>query len=153
MEVATLARNLVLVGMMIWMCVWDIRTRLIPISAVVVICIAQAAWLWACAESPMMGVLAEMRAFASSLGVFAGLLLACAVVRQVSGREGLGGGDVKLLAALGSVFGAWGVLRVMLIACVAATVVSLVFRKGMNEPFAFCPYIAFGCLAAWALGP
>ena len=52
------------------------------------------------------GLAAEQRLWGAGLG-FAGLWLVGAVYSRVRGREGLGGGDPKLLAGLGALLGPW----------------------------------------------
>ncbi len=64
---------------------------------------------------------------------------------------GLGFGDVKLLAMIGSFLGPWGVLRTIVAASLLGLVMGVgwaVFRRSWNTPFGFGPAIAFGALFA-----
>ena len=77
-------------------------------------------------------------------GVFAGGLLL--LVYLVTGRRGIGGGDIKLMAASGLFLGSSWVLYALFFGCVLAVAVELprkVFGK-RNSTFAFGPYLALG---------
>jgi leader peptidase (prepilin peptidase)/N-methyltransferase len=66
--------------------------------------------------------------------------------KLVTGKEGMGYGDFKLLAALGAWLGAAAVLPIVLIAAVAGSIVGLIgifaFGRGREVPIAFGPYLA-----------
>ncbi len=70
--------------------------------------------------------------------------------KWVTGKEGMGYGDFKLLAALGAWLGPAALLPIILLASIAGTVVgvSKIFLLGgsRHEPLAFGPYLA---LAGW----
>jgi prepilin signal peptidase PulO-like enzyme (type II secretory pathway) len=71
------------------------------------------------------------------------------IMRLITKKEGMGGGDFKLFAALGAWFG-WQILPNMaLIAAIAGIIVTLI-RYGftqntdvLKKPLAFGPYLAF----------
>jgi leader peptidase (prepilin peptidase) / N-methyltransferase len=71
-------------------------------------------------------------------------------------REGMGGGDVKLLAMIGAFIGIGGVFMTVLIASVVGTMVGLfvMFRKGDNTtmPIVFGPFLSLGALAYIMIG-
>lgn len=73
--------------------------------------------------------------------------------RLLTGKEGMGYGDFKLLAALGAWFGVQSLLAVVLIASVSALVVAGVqmWRKQLpeNRQIPFGPFLAFA--GAWLL--
>jgi len=80
-----------------------------------------------------------------------GLLIVAETYRALRRREGLGGGDVKLLAMIGSFFGWQGVLLAILIgsftgALVGVSVV-IVEKKDMKYAIPFGPFLSFGALA------
>jgi leader peptidase (prepilin peptidase)/N-methyltransferase len=72
--------------------------------------------------------------------------------KLVTGKEGMGYGDFKLLAAIGAWFG-WQLLpAVILLSSIAGTIVGvslIVFAKqGRDVPIPFGPYLAMGGIAA-----
>ena len=74
------------------------------------------------------------------LGLFGGLAWA---FRRISGKSGIGGGDLKLLAALATWWGVVDVLSMMMLASVVTVVWNLIWRrfKGLNPQ------------AEWPFGP
>lgn len=70
--------------------------------------------------------------------------------KLLTGKEGLGYGDFKLLAALGAWLGPMALLPIVLIASIAGAVIGglwLALRHGgESKPFAFGPYLA---IAGW----
>ncbi|MCP1771394.1 leader peptidase (prepilin peptidase)/N-methyltransferase [Neisseria perflava] len=76
------------------------------------------------------------------------LWLLCAAYKLLTGKVGMGGGDFKLLAALGAWLGA-GVLPVLVfLAALVGIVGALVSRVGKGQAFAFGPSLA---VAGWIL--
>lgn len=75
--------------------------------------------------------------------------------KLLTGKEGMGYGDFKLLAALGAFFGPFAIIPVLLIASVLGSVVGIVLLKTAKEsrPFAFGPYLALGGIVYLYLGP
>ncbi len=71
------------------------------------------------------------------------------------GRPGLGGGDVKLLAAIGAVLGWQGLLPTILIGSVTGLLVGLslvVFKgKDFSTPLPFGPFLSLGAVVALVL--
>lgn len=70
--------------------------------------------------------------------------------KLLTGKEGLGYGDFKLLAALGAWLGALALLPIVLIASVTGAVIGGIWlamrHGGESRPFAFGPYLA---IAGW----
>lgn len=66
----------------------------------------------------------------------------------ITGKEGMGYGDFKLLAMLGAFFGPLSLVSILLLACVVGSVVGVALLKIKKEsqPFAFGPYLALGGL-------
>lgn len=89
------------------------------------------------------------------IGAVAGYLALWSVYwlfKLVTGKEGMGYGDFKLLAAIGAWFG-WQLLpAVILLSSIAGTIVGvslIVFAKqGREVPIPFGPYLAMGGIAA-----
>jgi leader peptidase (prepilin peptidase) / N-methyltransferase len=77
------------------------------------------------------------------------------VYRLVSGKEGMGYGDFKLLAAMGAWLGVAMLPIVIILASVSGAIVGSVLllkNKGKSLPFAFGPYLAIGGWLALMLG-
>jgi leader peptidase (prepilin peptidase)/N-methyltransferase len=77
--------------------------------------------------------------------------------RLATGKEGMGYGDFKLLAALGAWFG-WQLLpAVILLSSLTGSIVGIALmvlaRHGRNVPMPFGPYLALGGIAALFWGP
>lgn len=95
------------------------------------------------------------------LGAAAGFALSWAVrwlYHRLRGREGLGLGDVKLLAAAGAWVGWPGLPGVLLIAATAALAVTLAQalargRLDAGRPIAFGPFLCLGLWLTWLFGP
>ena len=142
--------------------VWhDVRSRVVPNALVGAVACAWILHAGACAlrsGSDAAGIDAR---FAAGLLIFAltgflllgGLPLLCAILLECvfDRTEVLGGGDVKLLAALGLWLGPSSGLVMLLSACMLACTVQLVCRlvRGCAPPFPFAPYLA--CASALVL--
>ncbi len=96
-----------------------------------------------------------------ALGALAGgggLWLVAAVYRRLRKREGLGGGDIKLMAAAGAWVSWQGLPSVLLLASLSGLAVGLAravraHRPLEREVLAFGPFIALGFWTVWLLGP
>jgi len=94
------------------------------------------------------------------IGAIAGYLTLWSVYwlfKLIRGKEGMGYGDFKLLAAIGAWLG-WQSLPLVIllssiVGVVAGIIVNLRARKGMSTPFAFGPYLAIAGLIAMLWGP
>ena len=75
---------------------------------------------------------------------------------RVAGKEGMGQGDLKLLAGLGAWVGVWSLLPLLLLASVSGLIFGLVQKMrgqlGHNGHFAFGPFLAFSGFACFFLG-
>jgi leader peptidase (prepilin peptidase) / N-methyltransferase len=75
--------------------------------------------------------------------------------RRLRGQEGLGGGDVKLLAMIGAFIGWPGVVFTILTASVSGTLVGVIVmlrkREGLTTMLPFGPFLALGavCYLFW----
>jgi leader peptidase (prepilin peptidase)/N-methyltransferase len=87
---------------------------------------------------------------------FAGVVLLRLIYRTVRGREGMGLGDAKLLAAAGAWTGWMGLPSILAIAAVAALIFAL-WTKGRHlalaDRVAFGPFLAAGFWIVWLYGP
>ncbi len=94
------------------------------------------------------------------IGAMAGYLILWSVYwlfKLIRGKEGMGYGDFKLLAAIGAWLG-WSVLpQVILMSSILGVVGGIVAnlraRQGLETPFAFGPYLALAGLASMLWGP
>ena len=77
-----------------------------------------------------------------------------ALYRRWRGRDGMGMGDVKLMAAGGMWLGPLDVPMALLMACASALLAVIAFSVFGHASFAdgkipFAPFLAFGIFAAW----
>ncbi len=96
----------------------------------------------------------------SIIGIFAGggsLFLVAWVYQLLTKKEGMGGGDIKLLAMIGALIGWQGVLFTIFVASAVGTVsgilVMLKARKSMKLAIPFGPFLAIGGIAYIFIGP
>ncbi|WP_238843336.1 prepilin peptidase [Thiomicrorhabdus xiamenensis] len=91
----------------------------------------------------------EMAVWGAALGYLL-LWLVFHGFRLATGKEGMGYGDFKMLAALGAWFGVMALAQIVLIAAVSSIVItillSLIKLQKHDAPFAFGPFLA---LAGW----
>ncbi|HUS53084.1 MAG TPA: A24 family peptidase [Thermohalobaculum sp.] len=96
--------------------------------------------------------IAGVMAGAASLGAVAW------IYQRLTGRDGLGLGDVKLFAAAGAWVGWQGLPSVLLIGATVGLAAACVLARtkgapGPREPVAFGPYLALGYWITWLHGP
>jgi leader peptidase (prepilin peptidase)/N-methyltransferase len=96
----------------------------------------------------------------SIIGILAGggsLFLVAWIYHLVTKKEGMGGGDIKLLAMIGALIGWQGVLFTIFVASAVGTVsgilVMLKSRKSMKLAIPFGPFLAIGGIAYIFIGP
>lgn len=114
--------------------------------------------LWGGLFLSLHGVFTDLHS--AVIGAMAGYLALWSVYwlfKLVTGKEGMGYGDFKLLAAIGAWFG-WQLLpAVILLSSLAGSIIGIsmmVFaRHGRNVPIPFGPYLALGGIAALFWGP
>ena len=97
---------------------------------------------------------------AALLGIVAGggsLFLVAWVYSLITKKEGMGGGDIKLLAMMGALVGWKGVLFTIFISSLVGTLsglaVMLHTRKGMKLAVPFGPFLAIGGITYIFIGP
>lgn len=85
---------------------------------------------------------------------YASFRLVALAYRTVRGRDGLGGGDAKLLAASGAWVGLAALPSVLLIACgtALASVIASRRLRASTDRIAFGPFLALGCWLTWLYG-
>ncbi|HSH72046.1 MAG TPA: A24 family peptidase [Methylophilaceae bacterium] len=76
--------------------------------------------------------------------------------KLITGKEGMGYGDFKLLAAIGAWFGWQLIPAVILLSSVAGSVIGIaliiIAKRGRSVPMPFGPYLALGGIAALFFG-
>lgn len=94
------------------------------------------------------------------IGILAGggsLFLVAWGYQFITKREGMGGGDIKLLAMIGAFIGWKGVLFTIFVASLSGTLagMALIFRRGEGMKLAvpFGPFLAVGAIAYLFIGP
>jgi leader peptidase (prepilin peptidase)/N-methyltransferase len=97
------------------------------------------------------------RALGAALG-YASLMTIAALYRALRGREGLGGGDAKLLAASGAWLGAAGLPQAILVAALSALAAAgflrlAGIRLGIHSALPFGPFLALATWVLWLLSP
>jgi len=104
--------------------------------------------------------LPEINYLDSILGILIGggsLLLVAWTYNLITKKEGMGGGDIKLLAMLGAVIGWKGVLFTIFVASAVGTIsgmlVMLKTRKSRKMAIPFGPFLAIGSIAYIFFGP
>jgi leader peptidase (prepilin peptidase)/N-methyltransferase len=87
-----------------------------------------------------------------------GILYAVALGYQLlTGRDGMGGGDIKLLAMIGALIGWQGVLFTIFLASISGTLIGLALTlpagRSMKSRLPFGPFLAAGAIAYIFFGP
>ena len=95
----------------------------------------------------------------SLLGMLAGggcLFLVGLLFEWITGKEGMGGGDVKLLAMIGAWMGWRGLPYIVLISSLTGALVGglslIAARKGMRTKIPFGPFLSIGALVQFFFG-
>ncbi len=147
----TAAGALLLVWALLALTAIDIDTQLLPDDITLPL-------LWAGLLFNLFGVFANLSS--AVLGAVIGYLALWSVYwlfKLVTGKEGMGYGDFKLLAALGAWLG-WQMLPLIillssLVGAVVGIILIVALKHGRNIPIPFGPYLAGGGLIALFWGP
>jgi leader peptidase (prepilin peptidase) / N-methyltransferase len=90
---------------------------------------------------------------ASAIGIVAGggsLFAVAWVYQHITGRQGMGGGDIKLLAMIGAMVGWQGILFTLFAASAIGTLAGVLAMihsgKGMKLAIPFGPFLAIGAI-------
>lgn len=92
------------------------------------------------------------------IGIGGGILFLIALIyRQLTGKDGMGMGDVKLLAMIGALIGWQGVVFTIFCSSVTGTLVGLLLMAlsggGLKTRLPFGPFLALGAVAYIFYGP
>lgn len=122
----------------------DLRTRLLPDQLTLPLM-----WLGLIASLENLYIVPKS-ALLGAIAGYVSLWLVWWVFKQLTGKEGMGHGDFKLLAALGAWCGLKGILPIILLSSVVGAVVGSIWlvAKGRDKatPIPFGPYLA---IAGW----
>ena len=122
--------------------VYDVKTRRVPDRALFVFC-AYAFWAPFLRYPGISGGTEAAWAFGSSImGAAAGFLLLLFAAIISKDGTGIGGGDIKLTAVLGYVYGPYRLAGILLTASLLASLAAFLFRKQKSIPFV--PFLAAG---------
>lgn len=122
--------------------IYDVKTRRVPDRALFVFC-AYAFWAPFLRYPGISGGTEAAWAFGSSLmGAAAGFLLLLFAAIISKDGTGIGGGDIKLTAVLGYVYGPYRLAGILLTASLLASLAAFLFRKQKSIPFV--PFLAAG---------
>jgi leader peptidase (prepilin peptidase)/N-methyltransferase len=104
--------------------------------------------------------LPDIKLVESILGILIGggsLWIVAQLYYVLTRKEGMGGGDIKLLAMMGAIIGWKGVLFTIFMASAIGTVVGMLVmlktRTSMKLKVPFGPFLAIGAIAYIFLGP
>jgi len=97
--------------------------------------------------------LPEVTLLSSVLGLLAGggsLWVVAWIYHRITGKDGMGGGDIKLLAMIGTLVGWQGVLFTIFVSSAVGTIIGMTVMlvKGKNMKFAvpFGPFLSIGAV-------
>ena len=137
--------DVALAAILIWAAVIDTRSMILPNYLTLPLIPAGLALAWL--QPPELT--ARLIGAAAGFLVFAGIAL---LYRKIRGRDGLGLGDAKLLAAAGAWVGWQALPSVVLIASVGGLVWALITRPSGQTRIAFGPFLALGFWLVWRFG-
>jgi leader peptidase (prepilin peptidase)/N-methyltransferase len=144
-----LASRLVLGALLIVLFVIDLELQILP-NAITLPGIA-AGFLFSLAAPP--GPIASLAGIALGAGILYGIAAAYYAVRK---EEGMGMGDVKMLAMIGAFLGWRAVLLTLILASFAGALTGLALmsskREGLRYALPFGTFLALGALAAMLAG-
>ncbi len=66
--------------------------------------------------------------------------------QKATGKDSLGGGDIKLIAAIGAFLGVWGTLFTVLFSSLIALVILIILKHDRKKHFPFGPFLIIGAL-------
>lgn len=132
-------------GVLLTLTVIDFKTQLLPDDIVLPSLWAALGWsvlaphVGGTAISPSQAIVGAMIGYLALWSIFW-------LFKLLTGKEGMGYGDFKLLSLMGAFFGAQAILPVVFLASIVGSVIGIVLLKIKkdNQPFAFGPYLALG---------
>lgn len=149
----SLGYELLLLAVMAGFALYDIRHKRVPNKALAFsLPIFLAAPFLHCAAQELPGIVPALLNALLGAGVGFGILLLAALLSR--GGAGVGGGDIKLAAAMGFAYGPHRILLILLLASVLCLPAAGYFgraKKGQPVSLPFVPFMATGCLVLTAI--
>jgi len=111
---------------------------------------------WAVKQNTGCFVLGNISWFDSLVGIIAGygsLFLIEVVFKYLTGKEGMGRGDAKLLAMIGAWVGWRPLLPIVMIASLTGAVIGLLAGKGFGVRIPSGPFLSIGAIIYLFFGP
>lgn len=145
--------DLLLLTVIAGFALYDIRHKRVPNKALAFsLPVFLAAPFIHAAKQGLPGVFpAGLSALLGAAAGFGILLLAALLSKD---GAGVGGGDIKLAAAIGFAYGPWGILPILLTASILCLPVAGFYsrtKKGQPLSLPFVPFMAIGCLVMTAI--
>lgn len=129
-------------GLLLALSLADGHRRVLPDKLLLLLAVNRLAWLFVLGEDRKTAALSALTAWA----VPAALLALVLLTEKLLGREVMGGGDIKLLFALG-LYLTWAQLLLALLAgCLAGLAWAAAAGKRQDRAVAFGPFLAAGAL-------
>lgn len=133
--------------------VYDVFTKRVPNKALLLFCTVALASPVINALDPNLSVSGQSFVplmLSALLGAVAGFVVLLAAAIASNGGNGVGGGDIKIAAVMGFIYGPAGIISILLTASLLALPAGLIRRKqtkGQALRLPFVPFMAVGCLA------
>ncbi|MBM4398852.1 MAG: prepilin peptidase [Candidatus Cloacimonetes bacterium] len=87
-----------------------------------------------------------LNAFLTSALILFLLLLISWIFEKIRHKEGMGGGDIKLLAAMSTFLGVMNISFILLISSILALIVALISRKTRESGIPYAPFLVVSTL-------
>lgn len=149
-DIISLSYETLVLGCIVGFAAYDIHTKRVPDRALVFFCPVALASLpvhmWAADEGTSFLSVLGLSLAGCAAGFF--ILLAAALISK--GGTGLGGGDIKLAAVTGFIYGPYRMLETLMIAALLSACAALIIfcrRREKKLSMPFVPFIAAGSLA------
>lgn len=132
MDTLLILKGFLFFSVLLYATIHDARTKIIPDKVhVLLILIGLLGWTW----DSLLGLLLVPLPF---------------LVVAVAFKDSLGGGDVKLMAGIGSVLGVMGGLAAGIMGLSLGILVNII-RGKRNKAFALGPYLAVGAMIVYRI--
>ena len=128
-------KNLLFISTLIYAGIYDYKKRIIPDRVHVIIMVS--------------ALLSQFSIIQSILGLL--ILPIPFIIPIFSNEDSIGGGDIKLVGAIGFFLGLTKGTLAMVIGLSLSTIVSLLLKKNRNQLVPLAPYLATGSIIAFLI--
>ena len=128
-------KNIIFISTLIYAGIYDYKKRIIPDRVHVIIMIS--------------ALLSQFSIIQSILGLL--ILPIPFIISIFFNEDSIGGGDIKLVGAIGFYLGLTKGTLAMIIGLSLSTIVSLLFKKHRNQLVPLAPYLATGSIIAFLI--